>query len=148
MAVGEFLGGGICFSSGATSLIASTMDLSDASWGTWGIEITGTSTARGTGSANTIAMLKSGVTSGAALICDNLSYSGFTDWYLPSKDELGLLFLQKNVVGHFQNNRYWSSSQSNLQEAWTVDFGNTMTSGQTFSSYKSNEWSIRPIRTL
>ena len=31
-------------------------------------------------------------------------------WYLPNKDELNLLYNQKNVVGGFANHDYWSSS--------------------------------------
>ena len=36
----------------------------------------------------------------------------YGDWYLPSKVELNLLYNQKNVVGGFANNFYWSSTEN------------------------------------
>jgi hypothetical protein len=46
-------------------------------------------------------------------------------WYLPSRDELRLIYNQKRdgVVGGFASNYYWSSSQSSNQYAWAQHFG-------------------------
>ena len=59
----------------------------------------------------------------AAQICANYRGGGFADWYLPSKFELALLYLQKeaNVVGNFAS-YYWSSTESDSKKAWTISF--------------------------
>jgi hypothetical protein len=88
-----------------------------------------TGTAVGTGRANTdaiIAAQESG--SYAATICKNLSIGGFSDWFLPSKDKLGLMYwnLKKSGLGAFGEGWFWSSSQGRGD-----DYGNAW--GQRFS---------------
>ena len=46
----------------------------------------------------------------------------YDDWFLPSKDELNLLFLERDVVGGFANFSYYSSSQDNNISAWYHNF--------------------------
>jgi hypothetical protein len=74
----------------------------------------GTSAALGTGAANTIKIL-AGCNDGvnAAILVDALTDGGYTDWYLPSKDELNILYLNKNLVGNFTDwlQWYWSSTE-------------------------------------
>ena len=41
-----------------------------------------------------------------------------TCWHLPTKSELALLSEQKNIVGGFANNNYWSSTEYNSNDAW------------------------------
>lgn len=69
----------------------------------------------------------------AAKVCADYSVAegGVTygDWYLPSKYELNLLYLQKNAVGGFASAWYWSSTEStygdiNLSFAWIQNFNN------------------------
>ena len=48
----------------------------------------------------------------AADVCANMTHGGYTDWYLPSEDELQKLFEQKFVVGCSSNSTYWSSGES------------------------------------
>ena len=44
-------------------------------------------------------------------------------WHLPNKDELNLLYNQKNVVGSFNKHDYWSSSdKGDLYYVWFQDF--------------------------
>src|SRR5687768_11986514 len=75
--------------------------------------ITGaTGTALGTGQANTTAIVASqGAGSYAAQLCDDLVLNGYSDWYLPSKDELNKLFINRVEIGGFANTHYWSSSE-------------------------------------
>ena len=105
----------------------------DQSTGTnWGCYGTGTSifgadgTAVGTGKQNTIDIETGCTTSDtAADICANLSLGGYNDWFLPSKDELNLMYENLKVfgVGGFADSLYWSSSEINAYSAWVQYFG-------------------------
>jgi hypothetical protein len=62
----------------------------------------------------------------AAQLCDGLSYGGYGDWFLPSKEELDLMYdyLHKKGVGGFADVSYWSSSEDdNYYNAWLQGFG-------------------------
>ena len=70
-------------------------------------------------------------TNNASQYCLDLSLNGYDDWFLPSKNELNLLYLQRNLVGGFGNGEYWSSSLYWLTEsdnpyrfAWFQKFDN------------------------
>lgn len=72
-----------------------------------------TSLGIGTGLANTNAIVSfNGAGNYATQLCSDLALNGFTDWYLPSKDELNKLFLSKDLIGGFSNFYYWSSSEN------------------------------------
>ena len=78
-----------------------------------------------TGAANTAAIV-AGCVSGevtAAEVANAYELNGFADWFLPSKGELNLLYLQKDVVGSFASFSYWSSSEGNSGLAWSQYFG-------------------------
>ncbi|MEJ7693431.1 hypothetical protein [Daejeonella sp.] len=65
----------------------------------------------------------------ASSLCQDLTLNGFSDWFLPSKDELNLLYLKRNVVGGFTTGEYWTSShypKTNLHLwlAWFQKFDN------------------------
>ena len=42
--------------------------------------------------------------------CNNLTYGGYSDWFLPSKSELNTMYLNKDVIGGFSFTGYCSSS--------------------------------------
>jgi hypothetical protein len=71
----------------------------------------GTSAALGTGAANTTKLLACNDQVNAAKLVDALTDGGKSDWYLPSKDELNLLYLNKHLVGNFADGSYWSSTE-------------------------------------
>jgi hypothetical protein len=60
----------------------------------------------------------------AARHCDRLQFGGFNDWYLPSKSELGLMYMNLKVdgIGSFSNVWYWSSSEVKADQAWAQNF--------------------------
>ena len=93
-------------------------------WGCFGTTIAGADgTAVGTGAANTADIVAGCAEANtAAKIADAYTLNGYTDWYLPSKDELNLLYQQKTVVGGFANLNYWSSSEGNSDYAWNQYF--------------------------
>jgi hypothetical protein len=133
--------GGIVFyvyAGGLHGLEAAPADQSSgAEWGCYGTEITGADgTASGTGAQNTADILAGCAESGiAAEHADNYSLNGYDDWFLPSKDELDLLYQQKDVVGGFANDNYWSSTEYNSFNAWYQNFynGNQNASGKNYT---------------
>ena len=52
---------------------------------------------------------------------DNVVYD---DWFLPSKDELNKLFINKEMIGNFEVDGYWSSTEEDKEEAWRQSFYN------------------------
>jgi len=88
-----------------------------AQWGCIGTDIPGAdSTAIGTGKQNTTDILAGCATAGiAARLADDFTLNGYDDWFLPSKDELNELFVNRLVVGGFPSDPilffYWSSSE-------------------------------------
>jgi len=57
----------------------------------------------------------------AAIICNDLELDGYTDWHLPSKDELNKLYLNKAAIGGFSNNTYWSSTEFQSEPPTWID---------------------------
>jgi len=124
-----------------------------AHWGGHGVNIAGTSTTVGSGRMNTEIILEQLLSLGeigcAAQLCDKLAYKGFTDWFLPSKDELDLMYKnlkQKNLGRFGAGKSYWSSSQATDECAWYQSFD----SGRQFNygNYKYNQFEVRAIRAF
>ena len=134
--IGESYGGGIVFyvyDGGQHGLIAATADQSTSiRW--WGGSYTNTRAKAdgvGAGLKNTaIIIANQGTVDGgafAATVCNEYSVTvggtTYGDWYLPSKHELNLLYLQKTVVGGFSPVNYWSSSEFDNMNACIHNFG-------------------------
>jgi hypothetical protein len=120
--IGDHYGGGIIFYIDTTNLhgmIADDADLGAIRWNSADfITVGAKATAIGKGKRNTkkiVAAMGTSV-SYAALLCDQSVKNGYTDWYLPSRDELNELYKQRNVIGGFQSgvsgSYYWSSSEA------------------------------------
>lgn len=128
-AAGDALGGGLfVFEDGGYAYISAAADQStDAPWGCQGTDISGTLNAVGTGSANTALIVAGCATSGiSARICDELILNGYSDWFLPSLDELAEMYtkLAADGLGNFANHTYWSSTQESATQAYTIDMNN------------------------
>jgi hypothetical protein len=54
--------------------------------------------------------------------CEELELNGHYDWYLPSKDELNLLYKSKDQIGGFVQEWYWSSTYATKYDAWRQYF--------------------------
>ena len=81
----------------------------------------------------------------AARMASLYSYNDFNDWFLPSKDELGKMYLVKNHIGSLPTDYYyWSSSEISDSYAWYQIFDN----GDQDSNYRKYDYSVRPIRAF
>ena len=102
-------------------------------------------TAIGTGLANTNAIISVFGHNFAAYAARSYTGGGYTDWYLPSTDELNKLYLSKAYTGNFQGVNYWSSTEFNLGWAYRQDFNTG-----TIYSYggKNTGYAVRAIRSL
>ena len=181
--VGDIYGGGVVFYllgpldtgyvEGEThGLIAAEQDQSDANTGIQWI-IGGdtqtttngnTSVLIGKGQANTEAMMsQANYTGGAATVCYDYSttVNGITynDWFLPSRDELDLMWTNladsdssgsnsgvgdSGNLGDFANSYYWSSTELDYDSAWEQTFGN----GLQYGSFKANSANVRAVRAF
>jgi hypothetical protein len=75
----------------------------------------------------------------AAKYCRELNIDGIADWYLPSKEELNLIYLAKNKIfklygenESFIDGGYWSSSEYSSTYSWGQGFGSGDTGGLRF----------------
>jgi len=118
-------------------------------WGCNSTEISGADgTAIGTGNQNTIDIMNGCGDAGIpARLCGDLVLDGYTDWYLPSNDELTKLFQLKQLgFGGFSNwDYYWSSTEFDAYNVYVYSFGN---SGYVFYYGKSNIFSVRAVRSF
>jgi len=129
-------------------LEAAPSDSTSAEWGCDGTLIPGADgTAVGAGEQNTIDIEAGCTTPGtAADICANLSLGGYSDWFLPSRDELNLVYenLKAQGVDGFADNYYWSSSEYVATHAWYQLFGN----GDQGNFYKESTYRVRAVRAF
>jgi hypothetical protein len=104
----------------------------------WGVRMTdntvvpallGTKGGVGTGFDNTELCVKDAsmfqIENGpAALACRKLDFGGYTDWFLPSKDELMFMYmnLASRGLGGFSGEVYWSSTESSYDNAYSQSF--------------------------
>jgi len=99
----------------------------------------------GTGKVNTDNILnETNYSATAARIARSYSGGGFTDWYLPSKDELNKLYINRLAIGGFASAGYWSSSEYGASSAWYQDFY----SGFQGNEYKGNTCRVRAVRAF
>lgn len=78
-------------------------------------------------------------------ICKDLDYGGHTDWYLPARMELEILWLNRAAIGGFTTGSYWSSSEKTTDStiAWRKDFNSN---GYTSVYNKINARDVRCVR--
>lgn len=131
-------------------IIAAIADQSTGtSWGCYGSILGADGTAIGTGEANTQAIVDNCSTAGiAARICTDLNQSGYSDWYLPSIDELQELFNNRTAIGGFSTTSYYlSSTEYNSNYPWFIYFSNG--AAMHAPSTKSiNTFRVRAVRTF
>ena len=148
--IGQHYGGGVIFyidTTGQHGLIADTVDFDHIEWWNGTFIITGaTAKGIGKGSSNTKKIISAQGKTGnyAALICSKYKGSGYTDWFLPSHNELKELYNQKNVVGGFEDSPYWTSTERDINYAWKLNFAD----GSWIPGAKFNPARVRAVRAF
>jgi hypothetical protein len=108
----------------------------------------------GTGQANTTAIIsEQGEGSYAAKVCDNYTIGAYSDWFLPSKDELNQMFVNKAAINAtaianggtaFSGSLYWSSSEIGADVVWIQIFSN----GTQNIVFKNSFYRVRAVRAF
>lgn len=125
----------------------------DIEWGDYGTEIGGDAQLMhiGGGQAATDAIVAhmegESITGTAAQVADALSHNGYNDWFLPSYEELDLMYrnLHLNSNGGFASANYWSSSEYNSDRAWNQNF---FGGDQSNDLIKPNTLRVRAVRAF
>jgi hypothetical protein len=124
-------------------------------WGPTNTAVNETDTAIGAGKANTqriVPVINRRGEDGAALFCTALNINGYQDWFLPSKDELNLMYvnLKKKGLGGFGDGYYWTSSEFNYYDAWVQRFrdGSQNNSYSYTNGDKGHALSVRAVRSF
>jgi len=128
-------------------IIANGVDQSSAAvWGCKGTTISGADgIVVGTGNQNTIDIVAGCLSaSSAARICSDLVDGGYSDWYLPSKDELNKLFINRAKVDMYLPSKYWSSTEADSNNAVYLDFNTGLTANDTKDTY----YFVRAVRSF
>jgi hypothetical protein len=161
--IGEEFGGGIIFhlwkdSSGVEhGLIVNKTDLSASQpWSNVGILIGTTAQSPWDGLSNSNAIVgQAGHTSSAAALCLNSNNGGQSDWYLPSIDELSLLWHSRFNVNKTLSTiggaaslpisaYYWSSTEYDSNDTWFFFFD----LGDADNYLKTNPSYVRAVRAF
>jgi type II secretory pathway pseudopilin PulG len=172
--IGDLAHGGIVFyidATGEHGLVAALEDLTEGSnmgysgtpegfeWGCYGSGVSGADgDAIGTGYQNTLDISaqncqteNGGITAAQATL--NYETEGFTDWFLPSKEELEEMYNtignggSEGNIGGFETSDYpyyWSSSEYSSNSAWFVNFS----TGPTNVLSKDYSLRVRAVRAF
>jgi hypothetical protein len=160
-AIGDTHQGGIIFyldASGKHGLIAAPSDQSTSAawWNGSYVDTYAYGNGIGAGEGNSQGIRRwQGICSScyANELCQDLNLGGKTDWYLPSKYELNLMYenigqgnaLGLGNIGNFANNYYWSSTEIDNFDAWDQYFSN----GSQSSNNKNYAFSrVRAVRAF
>jgi hypothetical protein len=148
--LGQSYAGGLIMyvdSTGMHGLVASDSDQGSSVWGCSGTLLGGTSSLVGSGAMNTVYIVSLCPESNTpAKICDNLVLNGYSDWFLPSYNELVLMYtnLCAMGIGSFTYTFYWSSTESSSSTAYIF----LPSTGGSGNALKTSSYRIRAVRAF
>lgn len=159
--IGDYYEGGIVFwinpNDNTKGLVCAVLDQgSSIQWYNGSYIVTGaTGTAIGTGASNTDAIITNQTsveTDYAAGLARAYTGGGFTDWFLPSKDELNEMYQNKTVInatatvngGGIFSLYYWSSTEFDYRSALFQRFNNFFQS----RTGKHDKFNVRAVRAF
>lgn len=169
--IGEFFEGGIIFhlskdaSGNEHGLVLSISDISTSvPWKVIGMPLNSNSYSLWDGLSNTQSITLNGNENdmSAAQLCVNYTYNGYSDWYLPSIDEFGLILNHKYEINkalsvldgsslfdyNYPWRHYWTSTEINSNEAWVIGIFPGWYVNSFLSTAKSNNAYVRAIRAF
>lgn len=81
----------------------------------------------------------------AQTLCESSTVGNFNDWRLPTKEELATIYTNRDYIGGFTEEKYWSSSWINTPatQYYAIDFLN----GNCDFYSKWEEFHVRAVRT-
>ena len=129
---GSTLSWGRYLEAATSSTSPSWSDSTTAFSGVTNVEVTGLSKGIGQGRTNTSAFYTQSSTANRA-VSKTWTFTGggfdstvdsSTGWFLPSTDEMSLLYNERNTVGGFTNQGYWTSNNSSATQCFVINFGN------------------------
>jgi len=143
-------------------LEAAPADLQRADWGMYEDIVEGTETGIGSGKKNTeliiAALNRKGESGKAAQLCRAYTLNGYNDWFLPSNDELNLMYtnLKQRGLGGFKTTEdrtnwthtYWSSSQRDNINRHIIAHVQDFTDGSQGVMQKDFKRSVRAVRAF
>jgi hypothetical protein len=122
-------------------IIVSSADVSSGvKWynGSYGVKTSANDKLVRTGSSNTTKIVNTqGAGSYAAQVCQDLVLNTYTDWQLPSIEELKILYSARGLTG-----TYWSSTE--FEAGW--NYVRVVSSGQEGSRSKNETHKVRAVR--
>jgi len=149
--LGQYHAGGIIFyldNLKQHGLVCAPNDVGTAKWGCELAWINGTKPELGRGAQNTKAIV-AGCSEDKfiAKVCDSVVLNFYDDWYMPSKDELQLIYdnVHRQGKGNF-GTVYHSSTEYDNSSAWAMQFqgGN----GISYNLWKGGTTIVRPVRSF
>lgn len=150
----QHTGGGIVFyvdPTGHHGLIAAP---DDQGWEHWGCDSTLIGPAAQhfeimTGDLNTAAIVAMGCPQPykAAVVCDTLTLGGYTDWFLPSNDEMDSMLVHRDAIGGFDPSwSYWTSTETDTTHVYVKINDPAWFPGYNLVFPKSYDIKIRCVR--
>ena len=89
--------------------------------------------------------------SGARAMCGQVRVGGFSDWRLPTLEELAILYYERNRIGGFDiynNTKYWSSTPSDLGEFYMCQNFTNGVIGHHLDMFNQQPLAIRCVRSI
>jgi len=137
-------------------LVVAQEDAGNAPWGCFGFNVNGLNSSIGSGLNNSILITQQcDEIPNAAQLCLEYESNGYSDWYLPSYEELLLMWSSVGQgaqyignVAYFNDGGYWSSNQQNITDAKFLFFDHFAAPNYITNYSKGVTLSVRPIRSF
>ena len=125
--VGDYYQGGIIIAldeSGKHGLIAAIQDQGGSKpwWNGAFVQTHATSTSDGHDNTKKILRVQGHKLPYAAKLCADFEYERQDDWFLPSKDQLQILYENQHLLDGLSHELYWSSTEHETGRAWVQNF--------------------------